>query len=329
MAEDISRRNHPGDRRPSVDVKFTEHLPAILNAARDRRTRVSASSSEVAQHLGENTVRTIAMDATEGLVRRPGRARHRASPSPCPSAKARSAASMNVIGEPIDEAGAVKPRCDAPDPPARPLLRRPVHRGRDPRHGHQGRRPPRPVRPRRQDRPLRRRRRRQDGADPGAHQQRREGPRRLSVRRRSASATARGQRTSNQRYDQTPAVNKPRRRPRLPSAAQSVYGQMKDPLGRPARGRSLSGLTHSRSILPRPGQTSPRDEHLPLHSKAGSRGVGALGPASHPVGYQLQASSPTDNGRPPGAASPPHTAPERAQITAADSMAIYDPADGS
>merc|ERR1719298_225600 len=42
-----------------VDVQFDDHLPAILNSL----------VVEVAQHLGESTVRTIAMDATEGLVR--------------------------------------------------------------------------------------------------------------------------------------------------------------------------------------------------------------------------------------------------------------------
>ena len=51
-----------------VDVKFNDHLPAILDALeieQDGKKLVL----EVAQHLGENTVRTIAMDTTEGLVR--------------------------------------------------------------------------------------------------------------------------------------------------------------------------------------------------------------------------------------------------------------------
>ena len=51
-----------------VDVKFDEHLPAILNAL-ETKNGDHRLVLEVAQHLGENTVRTIAMDTTEGLVR--------------------------------------------------------------------------------------------------------------------------------------------------------------------------------------------------------------------------------------------------------------------
>ncbi|NCX08061.1 MAG: F0F1 ATP synthase subunit beta, partial [Rhodobacteraceae bacterium] len=51
-----------------VDVQFDDHLPEILNAlTTDNNGKTLVL--EVAQHLGENTVRTIAMDATEGLVR--------------------------------------------------------------------------------------------------------------------------------------------------------------------------------------------------------------------------------------------------------------------
>ena len=51
-----------------VDVKFDDHLPEILNALTTENDGKKLVL-EVAQHLGENTVRTIAMDATEGLVR--------------------------------------------------------------------------------------------------------------------------------------------------------------------------------------------------------------------------------------------------------------------
>ena len=56
-----------------VDVQFPSGLPPILNALEAKET-ISGERLvlEVAQHLGENTVRTIAMDATEGLVRGPG-----------------------------------------------------------------------------------------------------------------------------------------------------------------------------------------------------------------------------------------------------------------
>ena len=51
-----------------VDVEFDDHLPAILNAL-EADNHGNRLVLEVAQHLGENTVRTIAMDTTEGLVR--------------------------------------------------------------------------------------------------------------------------------------------------------------------------------------------------------------------------------------------------------------------
>ncbi|MEO9787634.1 MAG: F0F1 ATP synthase subunit beta, partial [Aurantimonas coralicida] len=51
-----------------VDVEFDEGLPAILNAL-ECDNHGNRLVLEVAQHLGENTVRTIAMDLTEGLVR--------------------------------------------------------------------------------------------------------------------------------------------------------------------------------------------------------------------------------------------------------------------
>ena len=51
-----------------VDVQFEGHLPAILNSLETRNGNIRLVL-EVAQHLGESTVRTIAMDVTEGLVR--------------------------------------------------------------------------------------------------------------------------------------------------------------------------------------------------------------------------------------------------------------------
>ena len=51
-----------------VDVQFDDHLPEILNAL-ETDNNGKRLVLEVAQHLGENTVRTIAMDSSEGLVR--------------------------------------------------------------------------------------------------------------------------------------------------------------------------------------------------------------------------------------------------------------------
>ena len=51
-----------------VDVQFEGHLPEILNAL-ETQNQGQRLVLEVAQHLGESTVRTIAMDSSEGLVR--------------------------------------------------------------------------------------------------------------------------------------------------------------------------------------------------------------------------------------------------------------------
>jgi len=51
-----------------VDVQFEDHLPEILNAL-ETRNQGGRLVLEVAQHLGEHSVRTIAMDSTEGLTR--------------------------------------------------------------------------------------------------------------------------------------------------------------------------------------------------------------------------------------------------------------------
>jgi hypothetical protein len=68
---------------------------------------------EVAQHLGENTVRTIAMDSTEGLVRGQAGDRHRRADQ-VPVGAETLGRIMNVIGEPVDEAGPVKTKSKRP-----------------------------------------------------------------------------------------------------------------------------------------------------------------------------------------------------------------------
>ena len=88
-----------------VDVQFTGELPAILNAL-ETTNNGKRLVLEVAQHLGENTVRTIAMDATEGLVR--GTAvKDLGSPISVPVGDATLGRILNVIGEPVDEKGPV------------------------------------------------------------------------------------------------------------------------------------------------------------------------------------------------------------------------------
>ncbi|MCW1918688.1 F0F1 ATP synthase subunit beta [Rhodobacter sp. KR11] len=88
-----------------VDVQFEGALPAILNAViTDNNGKKLVM--EVAQHLGENTVRCIAMDATEGLVRGAG-VSDTGAPISVPVGDATLGRILNVIGEPIDEKGPV------------------------------------------------------------------------------------------------------------------------------------------------------------------------------------------------------------------------------
>ena len=102
-----------------VDVQFDGELPAILNALEvdNAGTRLVL---EVAQHLGENTVRAIAMDATEGLVRGQ-EVKNMGEPIAVPVGNATLGRILNVVGDPIDEKGPVKAKesraihQDAPD----------------------------------------------------------------------------------------------------------------------------------------------------------------------------------------------------------------------
>ena len=89
-----------------VDVQFEGHLPAILNSLETKNGGIRLVL-EVAQHLGESTVRTIAMDATEGLVRGQ-EVTDTGQPIEVPVGAGTLGRIMNVIGEPIDEAGPIK-----------------------------------------------------------------------------------------------------------------------------------------------------------------------------------------------------------------------------
>jgi F-type H+-transporting ATPase subunit beta len=88
-----------------VDVQFENELPAILNAL-ESDNHGNRLILEVAQHLGENTVRTIAMDTTEGLVRGQ-KATDTGAPITVPVGPETLGRIMNVIGEPIDERGPI------------------------------------------------------------------------------------------------------------------------------------------------------------------------------------------------------------------------------
>jgi len=90
-----------------VDVRFDEgHLPPILNSLHTRN-QDQTLVLEVAQHLGESTVRAIAMDSTEGLVRGQ-EVQDTGGPISVPVGPETLGRILNVIGEPIDERGPVE-----------------------------------------------------------------------------------------------------------------------------------------------------------------------------------------------------------------------------
>ncbi len=89
-----------------VDVKFDGHLPEILNAL-ETSNQGQRLVLEVAQHLGENSVRTIAMDTSEGLTRGQ-EVTDTGAPITVPVGEELLGRIINVIGEPVDEAGPVK-----------------------------------------------------------------------------------------------------------------------------------------------------------------------------------------------------------------------------
>jgi len=95
-----------------VDVQFEGDLPPILNALHvDHQGHTLVL--EVAQHMGESMVRTIAMDTTEGLVRGQ-EAVDTGNPIEIPVGPETLGRIMNVVGEPVDERGEIKTKAKAP-----------------------------------------------------------------------------------------------------------------------------------------------------------------------------------------------------------------------
>ena len=89
-----------------VDVKFDDHLPAILDALQVEQDGKKLVL-EVAQHLGENAVRTIAMDTTEGLKRGQS-VENTGAPISVPVGEETLGRIINVVGEPVDQKGDLK-----------------------------------------------------------------------------------------------------------------------------------------------------------------------------------------------------------------------------
>ena len=88
-----------------VDVHFDDNLPAILNAL-ETTNQGNRLVLEVAQHLGESTVRTVAMDTSEGLVRGQ-EVTDTGNPIMAPVGEGLLGRIINVVGDPVDEAGPV------------------------------------------------------------------------------------------------------------------------------------------------------------------------------------------------------------------------------
>ncbi len=104
---------------PSVDIRFAaDKLPQILNAITitDEEKKIHLTL-EVAQHVGNNTVRCIALDTTEGLVRGM-KALDTEAPITVPVGKQTLGRIFNLLGEPLDDRGAM----------AEPKKRSPIHR---------------------------------------------------------------------------------------------------------------------------------------------------------------------------------------------------------
>ena len=95
-----------------IDVCFKDKLPEILNALTVKHEDKELVL-EVAQHLGENTVRTIAMDSTDGLVRGQ-KVNDTGKPITVPVGPETLGRILNVVGEPIDERGSIKTELKSP-----------------------------------------------------------------------------------------------------------------------------------------------------------------------------------------------------------------------
>jgi F-type H+/Na+-transporting ATPase subunit beta len=103
---------------PVVDVEFADgKLPRILNALKVSNPSISKDKDnltlEVAQHLGENTIRAIAMDSSDGLVRGM-EVRDTGTPIAMPVGPECLGRILNVVGDPVDEAGPVNAKRTSP-----------------------------------------------------------------------------------------------------------------------------------------------------------------------------------------------------------------------
>ena len=182
-----------------IDAVFPEQLPEIYSAvtietAGDGDGEATDLVCEVQQHLGDDRVRAVAMDATDGIQRGDHGHRHR-RPDHGPGRRRDPGPDLQPARRADRQRRRAQRRRRAlADPPPGPQGLRPDPDPGDPRDRDQGHRPARALRQRRQGRAVRRRRRRQDRADPGADPQHRRGALRPLRLRRRRRALARGQR---------------------------------------------------------------------------------------------------------------------------------------
>ena len=273
-----------------IDAVFPGALPEINNALRITVAGGDGSSAldliaEVQQHLGDDRVRAVAMDSTDGLPRGVDVV-DTGAPISVPVGKETLGRIWNVLGEPVDHGRGRLGRAVA-DPPRPAGVPRPLAEGGDLRDRDQGHRPDRALRARRQDRPLRRRRPRQDGADPGADPQRRRAARRRLGLRRRRRAHPRGQRPLAR--DDGVGRDRPRRARLRPDERAAGRAPARRALGPDDGG-----------VLPRrgPGRPLLRRQHLPVRP-GGLRGVGA--PRPHAERRRLPADARDRDGPAPGA----------------------------
>ena len=93
---------------PVIDVEFPEgKLPAIYNALTIQRECGKMLTLEVQLHLGENTVRAVAMDSTDGIIRGTD-VIDTGNPITVPVGECVLGRILNVVGDPVDEQGLVK-----------------------------------------------------------------------------------------------------------------------------------------------------------------------------------------------------------------------------
>ncbi len=262
-----------------IEAVFPERLPEINHAITVARPAAAAEEEppghqlrapaasvlvcEVQQHLGDDRVRAVAMDTTDGLARG-AEVIDTGGPITVPVGEVTLGRIFNLLGEPIDQ---------GPELPEG-VERRGIHQDAPSvedltpttemfETGIKVDRPARALREGRQGRPVRRRRRRQDRAHPGAHPQPRQGARRPVGVLRRGRALARGQR---------------------PLARDEGVGRAREDDARVRADERAPGGAHARRavgpddgrILPRPGpgRAAVHRQHLPL--RAGRlRGLGA------------------------------------------------------